>query len=319
MTSKNTHIENLILENFFKTFNKIKRIDEKELPDWLKNMTDEDRNFLEDVKLKTPNLYVKFLNIVKNKGPEEAKKEYQNFDPVFLKKQEKEIKSLQNKKIRKEKIEELKKLFPTKQEIKNIIERNFLTADFRYISEKLLLPQLSVNAIDAKITNLGKDFVALEYVLSGVKIFNNIKQLDATIAKGINDDVIMDGILKTIKNFKTKKKYEKQFGKDFDNDYWYFDNSLKIYSKLKIRIEIQKSYTNRISISIYFNTDSSLGPESPNKIFYVNDFDSIRFPNNQSIISKEDVIYLLVNVLVKLHSKINTDALITNLLKFIYK
>lgn len=318
MTTKN--IEKLIIENFVDKFNKIKRIDENELPNWLKNMTDEDRDFLESVKEKTPETYLKILNIFKNKGSEEAKKEYQKFDPVFLKKQEKEKKSLETKKLTKEKIEELKTLLPSKEEVKNIIERNFLTQDFRYISEKLLFPQLSINAIESKVTNLGKDLVAINYNLNGVKKFNNIKELDNTIAKGINDDVILDSVLKTIKNYKTQKKYERKYGKDFDNEDWYFDNSLKIFANLKIRIAIQKRY---LSVYSNFRTDISLGPEYPEKIFFKEEYESTRLNldvnTTQKNQTKEDVLYLLVNVMVKLHSKINTDDLVNILVKYLYK
>jgi hypothetical protein len=73
----------------------MKKILEYKVFDLLKNKENEE--FLDKVKKENPNEYVKFLNILGNKGLETAKRKYQEYDPEYIKSE------LQRKKIEKTK------------------------------------------------------------------------------------------------------------------------------------------------------------------------------------------------------------------------
>lgn len=73
----------------------MKKILEYKIFDLLKNKENEE--FLDKVKKENPNEYVKFLNILNNKGLEIAKKKYQDYDPEYIKSE------LQRKKLQKTK------------------------------------------------------------------------------------------------------------------------------------------------------------------------------------------------------------------------
>jgi hypothetical protein len=73
----------------------MKKILEYKVFDLLKDK--ENVDFLDKVKKENPNEYVKFLNIINNKGLELAKKKYQIYDPEYIKSE------LQRKKLEKTK------------------------------------------------------------------------------------------------------------------------------------------------------------------------------------------------------------------------
>lgn len=87
----------------------MKKILEYRVFDVLKNKENEE--FLDKVKKENPDLYVRFLNLVKNKGLDIAKDKYQEHDPEYIKSEKQRIKREKTKEFKEKKQQQLLRVY----------------------------------------------------------------------------------------------------------------------------------------------------------------------------------------------------------------
>ena len=131
----------------------------------------DETEFLATVKAKKPELYNRFYSMVKNRGLKVAKTEYQK-----LKKETRtQIKTSNANK----KVNNVIDIQPTKEELSSLINRFFLTHQFRQMCSKLNFPQLSSDGFEPQVVTNKKDRgyeSILKIDLPGYKIFKNLTE-----------------------------------------------------------------------------------------------------------------------------------------------
>lgn len=303
-------IEKLIIENFGKVFNRIKRIDDTKLNEasFVYDVPKEDSDFLDRVKSLTPELYNKFYTLYRNRGLEAAKSEYEKIDPEVLKQKAKDEKKAQTLKNRKEMLRGVKELLPSKEDIKNSVDRIILTSDFRKISQQLLFPQLTIANMDAKVKSHTMEDMLVYYTFSSYMSFKSPEELFKYFENIGTDDSILDDMLKAknkIKSVKNMQKWGKEYYDEYNPMYDYMDKNLKFKSELQIRVQIRKNLipTGMIYVETYYTTEMTTPGEGlPENLLRVHSATKCEIAN---ISNPNDCV---INSLIKLKTKLIDDS-----------
>lgn len=302
--------EKLIIENFGKVFNKIKRIDDTKLNEasFVYDVPKEDSDFLDRVKSLTPELYNKFYTLYRNRGLEAAKIEYEKIDPEVLKQKAKDEKKAQTLKNRKEMLGGVKELLPSKEDIKNSVDRIILTSDFRKISQQLLFPQLTIANMDVKVKSHTMKDMLVYYTFSSYMSFKSPEELFKYFENIGTDDSILDDILKAknkIKSVKNMQKWDKEYYDEYNPMYDHWDKNLKFKSELQIRVQIRKNIipTGMIYVETYYTTEMTTPEEGlPENLLTVRSATKCEIAN---ISNPNDCV---INSLIKLKTKLIDDS-----------
>lgn len=220
-------------------------------------------DFLNKVKKNTPDVYSKIYNIYKNKGLDKAVEAYAQYDPEVLKKKE-EDKNLEYKEMAKvrgrEMINKMKSFLPNTDEIKNIVDKNFFDKNIRTRFKTFLLPQPSVKNLKIKYVNQSPRNFHIRYGFMSFKYLDG-KEIDKSaenLIYGVDDDEILDDIVKARKEYKYMQKTKKSF-KPYElyhfNDY-FLANTIVINLTIDINITRYIDKSDYISKD-YFKTDIS--------------------------------------------------------------
>jgi len=147
----------------------------------------ENEKFLDKVKSENRDLYAKFLNIIKRKGLDVAKKEYEEYDPNYIKirnQRQKEEKALRKKQSTKEFKEEhnkqiLNSLKPELDEITKILFKSPLNSLARYIQHNERISEyLDSYKARKQYTNNMQKLLKEPYKISLYNLFKNEVNID---------------------------------------------------------------------------------------------------------------------------------------------
>jgi hypothetical protein len=274
------------------------------------DIPEDEHEFLKRVKTLTPDLYNRFLSMVKNKGLEVAKQEYMKIDPEVLKQKEKDEKRMQTLNNRKEKLSSTKILLPNKTDIKNSVNRVLLDSDFRRVSQELLFPQLTVNNLEYKVNTHTMNHIMVTYKFDSRMRFKSMKDLDSYILSMRDNDSILDDIItsrKIHKQNKDIKKWSGKYGEDIDN---FWDMDLVFMSTLEIKVEVRKGQIGfDVGDFTYVTTTYRTGLKPPGQIGGIDD----KVIVNKSAVSKgklgdgNGVNDYIINSLIKLRTILMDD------------
>lgn len=304
----------------------------------------EETDFLKKIKIENPALYNKFYSMLKNRGLDIAKKEYLKYDPIYQKQLQSKAKSIETKQKYKENINSIKELLPTKTELSNIIETEFLNSNIRFEMKQNNLPQLVASNIEPK-TNITKSDANISFTLkenntyeptlegilrylSGVYI--DYDELPSEIVELFNDRGLdkedIDGILREISQRKRAHKYKTKFKdlEDNSNEFMYLNNFDGYYIDVSSKLSFQLRYTeykNRLTIILRFDIKMNI-PVYKNGKFNFNN-NNIVFTKNEiikdkSCSSKDEIIKLIIDGFTDLNkSKINKDVILEDDIQFL--
>lgn len=118
----------------------MKKILEYKVFDLLQNKENEE--FLDKVKKENPDLYIKFLNVLGNKGLDRAKEKYKEYDPEYIKSERSKKKKENNKKNKEKLRKNLLELYSEEiKEIEKILSESPLKKILKYIKSDEILKE----------------------------------------------------------------------------------------------------------------------------------------------------------------------------------
>lgn len=284
----------------------------------------EGEDFLNKVKTTTPDAYSKIYNIYKNKGLEKAMEAYVQYDPEVLKRKEEEadLKSKELAKARGKKvIEKMKSLLPNTTQVKEIVDKYFFTPEIRSDFRFLMLPQPSSKNVKVRVLNQSQRNFRIEYNFMSFRSLNKktLEDLYDNLLYGISDDDILDDIIKSRKEYKTMRSYEK----DELNYLEYIDTAI---ISLIVTMDVLRyngiinniiKHDFRINLSARFSIDIQEQYMTQKNLFKISDFSIIRnqLPEDffasdsdaQFEPTKKEVIYELKKILTNINSKYSSE------------